>query len=134
MKKQIRNNVFETNSSSTHSLIICTPEQSDLLTKGKMYIYDYDTLCTEDERINIILNEYQKEFTIEGTYEEFYDNNAYKEFYDKNSEMLEEYFSEHSYAEFQSYEEWVGELESDETYYTSKSGDKIIILCKYGHD
>lgn len=125
MKKQIRNNVFETNSSSTHSLIICTPEQSDLLTKGKMYIYDYDTLCTEDERINIILNEYQKEFTIEGTYEEFYD---------KNSEMLEEYFSEHRYAEFQSYEEWVGELESDETYYTSKSGDKIIILCKYGRE
>lgn len=122
--KKIRQNVFETNSSSTHSLIICTPEQSDLLTKGKMYIYDYDTLCTEDERINIILNEYQKEFTIEGTY---------KEFYDKNSEMLEEYFSEHRYAEFQSYEEWVGELESDETYYTSKSGDKIIILCKYGH-
>lgn len=40
MKKNIRFNVFETNSSSIHSLCICTEEEFDAWKKGKLY-YDY---------------------------------------------------------------------------------------------
>ena len=40
MKINIRKNVFETNSSSVHSLCICTEEEFDAWKKGKLY-YDY---------------------------------------------------------------------------------------------
>ena len=40
MKKNIRFNVFETNSSSVHSLCICTEEEFDAWKKGELY-YDY---------------------------------------------------------------------------------------------
>ena len=39
MKTQIRNNVFETNSSSCHSLCVCTAKDYDLWEKGKK-VYD----------------------------------------------------------------------------------------------
>lgn len=40
MKKNIRFNVFETNSSSVHSLCICTEEEFDAWKKSEIY-YDY---------------------------------------------------------------------------------------------
>lgn len=40
MKINIRKNVFETNSSSVHSLCICTEEEFDAWKKGELY-YDY---------------------------------------------------------------------------------------------
>jgi len=38
MKVQVRQGVFETNSSSTHSLSIISKEQSDALDNGEVYI------------------------------------------------------------------------------------------------
>lgn len=35
MAQQIRRGVFETNSSSTHSITICSPEDFELLKKGE---------------------------------------------------------------------------------------------------
>ena len=40
MKINIRSNVFETNSSSVHSLCICTEEEFDAWKKSEIY-YDY---------------------------------------------------------------------------------------------
>lgn len=40
MKINIRKNVFETNSSSVHSLCICTEREFDAWKKGELY-YDY---------------------------------------------------------------------------------------------
>ena len=40
MKINIRKNVFETNSSSVHSLCICTEEEFDAWKKGELY-YNY---------------------------------------------------------------------------------------------
>ena len=40
MKKNTRFNVFETNSSSVHSLCICTEEEFDAWKKSEIY-YDY---------------------------------------------------------------------------------------------
>ena len=40
MKIKIRSNVFETNSSSVHSLCICTEEEFDAWKKSEIY-YDY---------------------------------------------------------------------------------------------
>ena len=37
---QIRNNVFETNSSSSHSLVVCTRDQYDKFKKLKLFYID----------------------------------------------------------------------------------------------
>lgn len=52
--KSVRNSVFETNSSSTHSLTICTRKDFNDFVEGKKYlgIYDntlYDELPTDQE-------------------------------------------------------------------------------------
>lgn len=50
MKRQIRAGVFETNSSSTHSLVICSKEEYEKLQKGELFIdYYYDKLISSKE-------------------------------------------------------------------------------------
>ena len=45
--RQIRFGTFETNSSSTHSLVIGTPEQIEKWENGELFIYYYDDYATE---------------------------------------------------------------------------------------
>lgn len=61
MKVQIRQSVFETNSSSTHSLSIISKEQSDLLDKGELYINSYSLETITKEEVDKQWDEYQKE-------------------------------------------------------------------------
>jgi len=61
MKVQIRQGVFETNSSSTHSLSIISKEQSDLLDKGELYINGYSLATYTKEEVDRRWEEYQKE-------------------------------------------------------------------------
>lgn len=50
MKKTTRIGVFETNSSSTHSLVMCSKEQFELWKKGKLgFNCATWTLCNKDE-------------------------------------------------------------------------------------
>lgn len=39
MRQTIRSNVFETNSSTSHSVVVTTDEEQDLLEKDMLYIY-----------------------------------------------------------------------------------------------
>ena len=48
MKKNIRFNVFETNSSSVHSLCICTEEEFDAWKKGELYYNYWDDEFTKN--------------------------------------------------------------------------------------
>ena len=44
--KQIRNSIFETNSSSVHSLTFCTVEEYNKFLNGELYLDTYNnTLC-----------------------------------------------------------------------------------------
>ena len=61
MKRQVRQGVFETNSSSTHSLTICTENEYDKWKKGEL-LFDYwddkfvnpaDTSLTDDEKESV---------------------------------------------------------------------------------
>jgi hypothetical protein len=61
MKVQIRQGVFETNSSSTHSLSIISKEQSDLLDTGEVYINGYGLEIVTKEEVDELWEEYQKE-------------------------------------------------------------------------
>lgn len=61
MKVQVRQGVFETNSSSTHSLSIISKEQSDLLDKGEIYIHSYSLDLITKEEVDKLWEEYLKE-------------------------------------------------------------------------
>lgn len=71
MKINIRSNVFETNSSSVHSLCICTEEEFDAWKKGKLY-YDY----WNDKFVKNPINE---------------DNQTYEDFFEESWSCYETY-------------------------------------------
>jgi len=112
--KVIRSGVFETNSSSTHSICICTQEEFDAWKKGQLY-YDYwnGTLITEKdipmkERELIHLDEYADE--NEDEYAEIKEAKACYQTFD--------------------YEEC---LEWYDRKFTTPSGDKMVAFGWYGY-
>lgn len=56
MKRQIRRGVYETNSSSTHSITMCSEKEYDEFEKGNMYIERWGShkLYTKEEMIEKI--------------------------------------------------------------------------------
>lgn len=140
MKRQIRRGVFESNSSSTHSLCICTKDEFE---RWKMEELLFDSW--EDKFIEVAcldqLTEEDKEHT-QATY------NAKKQKYWKAWEELSEEEREELYHdvleqkksrvgyEYETYAEYMydGYLESYTKTYTSPSGDELVIFGKYGYD
>lgn len=49
--KQVRFGVFETNSSSTHSLVICTEEEYERFRSGKMLLDRYQDELVDPENL-----------------------------------------------------------------------------------
>ena len=144
--KQIRKNVFETNSSSTHTLAICTEEEYKDWKNGKMLFNKWNETFIKNS-INIT-----KQDKVEA--EERY--NTYKEKYYKDwSELTEAERDEDTYnyiakqrrqeknLSFEedglTYQEFMQDcsrdgLEIETSHYTSPSGDKLVITCAYGYN
>lgn len=80
---QIRQGVFETNSSSTHALAICTQEEWDKLQSGEYLVNEYDinNIVSKDDPRAINDPESWKEWYI--TYGELYDR-TYFEFFNNH--------------------------------------------------
>jgi len=106
--KQIRVGVFETNSSSTHSLTIVSEEDYEKWKSGELLL-DTD----EDKLIPLPKDYVKKEESDEEDGDDFEDEDGV----------------------LKTYDQW---LDSDkEDYYgrfTTKSGDKIVAFGKYGYD
>lgn len=113
MRQTIRNNTFETNSSSTHSITIVTQEEFDKFKSGDTYIDWNDEFFTKEEILN------SKE------YEEFENKGKCSE--DKFEAYIE-------YNDFRNYDNYNREYETFEEHYTTKSGDKIVAFGYYGQD
>ena len=111
--KTIRKGVFETNSSSTHSICICTDEELKAWQDDEIR---YDSWKEEFISTQEIINSVKEE----------------------NPELTDseiEEFMEDNISEFpKSYGNWGDEYEIDHNTYTTKSGDKINILCYYGYN
>lgn len=88
MKIQVRRGVFETNSSSVHSLCICSEDDYDRFKNGELFY------------------------------------NSRKQILTKNSDDM-------TYGDFLRELEY---FESYEEYYTTKSGDDIVVFGYYGFD
>lgn len=125
--KTIRANTFETNSSSTHSLIILTEEEEQKLDSGELYLSTkYNSnLITKEEAYKIFLKAMENDNYIQDPEYSLEENiKDYLENCDDRYELP------------CSLDDWTDEdyLIIDSNKYTSPSGDKLKIICKYGND
>lgn len=106
MKIQIRRGVFETNSSSVHSLCICSKDDYDRWKNGELfYKYFSDKLVEDSTEVQQNREDYLKH------------------------ESCNDYMT---YEEFQNYVNKY--YETYEERYIHKSGDEIVVFGYYGHD
>ncbi len=113
--KQIRVGVFETNSSSTHSLTIVSKEEYEKFKEGE-YVWnsnDGKLQSVEDAKNSLIADRKRWDKEFEATKEEV-------------EEMLEE--------DTKSFDEFGSNYETFETEYETKSGDKVVAFGYYGYD
>ena len=125
--KTIRANTFETNSSSTHSMIILTEEEEQKLDSGELYLSTkYNTnLITKEEAYKIFLKAMESDNYIQDPEYSLEENiKDYLENCDDRYELP------------CSLDDWTYEdyLVIDSNKYTSPSGDKLVIISKYGND
>ena len=123
--RTIRLGTFETNSSSTHCMVICSEEEYEKWANGELLASRWeDGFRTKEEVMEEFKKEHSEYFDGEG---KFIPTGEY--------ENLEELMDDYSYdIEWYDLDGWTGDLEYDENSYTSPSGDKIKIVCRYGYD
>lgn len=144
--KQIRRNVFETNSSSTHTLAICTEDEYKDWQDGKLLFNKWNETFVKN---SIRITKRDKKEA-----EEYYTKGKGK-YYKDWSELTDEEREEYTYnyiaqqrrqekdLDFEedglTYQEFLQDcsndgLETETSRYTSPSGDKLVITCAYGYN
>lgn len=144
--KQIRKNVFETNSSSTHTLAICTENEYKDWQGGKLlfnkwnetFIKNSINITKQDkkeaeERYTLYKGKYYKDWSelTEAEREEYTYNYIAQQRRQEKSLSFEE--DGLTYQEFMQNCNNDG-LETETSHYTSPSGDKLVITCAYGYN
>lgn len=143
MKETIRENVWETNSSTSHSMIILPERVYKKWESENSYIYCGDSWFEKELRKNGVSEDkipkvnqfYTKDEVVEILKLAGYMTDTEKMDEDDYEECLRESVCE---TGFYTYDGWNGDsdysLEESTYYYTSESGDKIVIRAKYGYD
>lgn len=137
--RQIRRGVFETNSSSTHSLTICTEDQYNDWKAGKIFYDRYN----EDFCEKFILTDHEKAMAEED-YEEHYGSLIFhKNWNELTEEEKEVWYQKYYISEIKDSEDDIvtyreyfggGGLETYVEFYTTPKGEKIVAFGKYGYD
>lgn len=104
---QVRLGVFETNSSSTHSLVVCTKEEYEKWKSGEL-LYDGEFITSEEALLQI------QKYTPEVTKIEDVDN-------------LREY-------DIFTFEDWGYDYDTETNKYTTKGGEELVIRSYFGYD
>lgn len=135
MKRQIRRGVFETNSSSTHSLTMCSEEEFEQWKKGELLFDEYSESFVKANS----LSDGDKKYAAQD-YEDRKDEFS-KDWSDLSESAKEKYYIKYAKEnnivseDAKTYEEWGrSDLETFVDTYTSKSGDKIVAFGEYGYD
>lgn len=117
MKKQIRTGVFETNSSSTHTLSIMPRKDYERWKSEGLYLSG-NKIYTKEEVINE-LRKYDKKYEYEP-----------KDYSDEDT------FDDARMCDYEMYDEWLDDeyLEIYVKNYTTESGDEIVVFGKYGYN
>lgn len=132
---QIRQGVFETNSSSTHSITMCSKDEYKKWMSGELYLNDDGwwgldcmidakdkTFITKDEAISL-LGGYKYCDYSEETLRNLDDEELHEEFYENGIYSCEDYWERRC--------EWFETFEND---FTTESGDEVVAFGFYGHD
>lgn len=153
--KVVRRGIFETNSSSTHAMTICTKEEHDKWKKGEMYYYE-EQLITPEENDKILRNHLLDDL-IERDYNKHtitldditYECKDWEGMMNKIEELktperlnkitpeeIETYRKAHREECPQTYKEYEIFLEYEpySENYISPSGDKLVIFGYSGYD
>ena len=140
---QIRKNVFETNSSSTHCMVIGTASDFEKWEDGEVYYYDNwrdgKKSITKEEAIDKLKNsEYKNSDTDKAIkYLETYELDA-SDYDDDEDDAKRAIFEEMASKDIYDYDYYVNDrceyLESEETTYNTPGGETIKIVCHYGYD
>lgn len=140
MKKQIRFGVFETNSSSTHSMTIATVAEAKGLENGTILIdSDGDLVPAEEAKVENI--KYAREDGVPEEIISAYEsgeksvNEFFKDLQDFGLSIC--HLSDGYFLPFDMYDCWMTDerwLDRVKTTYTTEHGDKIVIYCWYGRE
>lgn len=121
---QVRQGVFETNSSSVHSITMCTRTEFNAWREGKLYLNEgYWHRSTSPYA--------KKQFVTKDEAMELIKTSTYYQPFNEYEELLGEYLREY---EIYDYEHWGHYYESDVNHYTTPGGEEIVAVCYYGHD
>ena len=117
MKKQIRRGVFETNSSSVHSLTMCSGEEYEKWENGEVLYWKWKNKFSTREEI---IEELKNNSWISNV--DWNDEDKVNDiFSDEEIQTCEEFFEN----------EW---FETFEHRHTTPSGDEVVAFGYYGHD
>lgn len=119
--KQIRRNVFETNSSSTHSITMCSKDEYNRWEKGELYLYRWgDKFKTRDELIEML--------KTDAYYRLRYPNEDWN-----NPDTIDEILEDEGWLTEEQYWDDV-DMETFCESYTTSSGEEIMAFGYYGYD
>lgn len=138
----IRKNVFETNSSMTHALVICENDEYanwleayDAEDKEDKYMFCMDTskFLPYKDAIEFNVKKLKKCLEDGYLYEEATEETI--EQYERGEVPIYE-LTDDTYEMFVTRDEWDDDYyyEVEDFEYTTKSGDKLTGFCYYGHE
>ena len=135
MKRQIRTGVFESNSSTTHTLTICSEETYKKWEKGEL-------LLTWDNEF--VPNKEMSEEEKDSICHEWYDKRKckyYKDYEDLTEEEKKEIKNDLKSKGYfkvsgKTYDEWHNDsyLEYAKDSFTTEHGDRVVAFSKAGND
>ena len=129
--KQIRKGIFETNSSSTHSMTMCSGEEFDAWVNGDVLYRYYDgDFYTREQAIEALRDELKRYSSIDT-------DEKYQEWLNENYEGDEEAAldDDETYPRFQTYENWGNsDYYQFEDEYITKSGERVVAFGEFGYN
>ena len=124
----IRRNVFETNSSSTHSITMCMESDFDKWKKGELYWDRWNNKLVSKEEVDKKVQEWKEKFIAK--------NPNFDENDEDWKEQLEDYINDdktyYTYEEFNDY--GYLEYETYKTEFVTSNGEKVVSFGYYGND
>lgn len=123
MKKQIRRGVFETNSSSVHSLTMCSSDEYEKWEIGELlYWEDKDKFVSREEAIKELQEKKSWDGSLMHPYVDWNDEEVVDGIFEEERiKTSEEFFNDDWYETF-------------EQSYTTPKGEEIVAFGYYGHD
>lgn len=120
---KVRRGVFETNSSSTHSITMCNESDYEKWVNGELYLARWGY----KDKDFVTKKEY--EFALE----EFINECSDKDITEDKEELENEFIGDYG---FLSFKDWCDnfDYETEVSHFTTPSGDKVVALCYYGND